>query len=266
MTAVDVLVPTRDRPAELATTLAGLAAQTGPEFRVVISDQSDSPMGHAALAMVRVLRHRGVPVQILHNLPRQGMAQQRDFLFRHARAPFVMFLDDDVWLEPGALRRLLTAIETLRCGLVGYAVQGLSYLDDVRPHELQPYEEWPGRPEPERISRDSAAWGRWTLHNAANPTHLASRLRLRPGEWRAYKVAWIGGCVLFDRDALASVGGFAFWPELPVEHAGEDVVAQQRVMQRFGGAGILPSGAVHLESPTTIRDRRVEASEVLSCG
>jgi hypothetical protein len=34
-------------------------------------------------------------------------------------------------------------------------------------------------------------------------------------------------------------------------------------MEKFGGAGILPSGAVHLESPTTVTDRRVEAYKVV---
>jgi hypothetical protein len=34
-------------------------------------------------------------------------------------------------------------------------------------------------------------------------------------------------------------------------------------MEEFGGAGILPSGAVHLESPTTVTERRVEAFEVV---
>jgi hypothetical protein len=34
-------------------------------------------------------------------------------------------------------------------------------------------------------------------------------------------------------------------------------------MEKFGGAGILPSGAVHLESPTTVTDRRVEAYTVV---
>ena len=34
-------------------------------------------------------------------------------------------------------------------------------------------------------------------------------------------------------------------------------------MARFGGAGILPSGAYHLESPTTVPDRDVEAWEVV---
>lgn len=40
-------------------------------------------------------------------------------------------------------------------------------------------------------------------------------------------------------------------------------MAQWQVMERYGGAGILPSGAVHLESPTTVTDRRVEAYDVV---
>jgi hypothetical protein len=48
-----------------------------------------------------------------------------------------------------------------------------------------------------------------------------------------------------------------------LDHAGEDVVAQWQVMERYGAAGILPSGAVHLESPTTVTDRRVEAYDVV---
>jgi hypothetical protein len=101
------------------------------------------------------------------------------------------------------------------------------------------------------------------LHNAANLVHLADQSDIPDGEWRAYKVAWIAGCVLFDRAKLVECGGFDFWRDLPPEHAGEDVAAQWRVMARYGGAGLLPSGAVHLESSTTVPDRQVQATEVL---
>lgn len=50
------------------------------------------------------------------------------------------------------------------------------------------------------------------------PSPAPRRLRLRPGEWRAYKVAWIGGCVLFDRAKLVEAGGFDFWTELHADH------------------------------------------------
>jgi hypothetical protein len=34
-------------------------------------------------------------------------------------------------------------------------------------------------------------------------------------------------------------------------------------MRRYGGAGIVPSGAYHLESPTTVTERRMEAWQLL---
>lgn len=116
---------------------------------------------------------------------------------------------------------------------------------------------------PERVRRDDPSFGRWALHNAANLTHAAAELNLAPEDWRLYKVAWVGGCVLFDRDALVDCGGFGFWDQLPVDLAGEDVAAQWRVMERYGGAGILPSGAVHLESPTTVPYRETDAADVV---
>jgi GT2 family glycosyltransferase len=243
---IDVLVPTRDRPAELATTLAGLAAQESPPFRVVISDQSDLPMGHAVLSMVRALRRQGVPVSTLRNMPRRGMAHQRDFLLRQSASPYVIYLDDDVWLANDALQRLHTAIESLDCGLVGFAMQRLSYLADDRPAASEHI-----KPE------------RWTLHNPDNPTHSGDSLGLRQGEWRTNKIAWIGGCALFSRSALEAVGGFSFWKDVPEDLGGEDVVAQQRVMARFGGAGILPSAAVHLGFPTSAPSDRIEAPNVI---
>jgi hypothetical protein len=264
---LDVLIPTRDRPVELATTLAGLAGQDFPGFGVIISDQSDGAASYdtpAARTMLRVLDSHGCSVRTGRHLPRRGMAEHRGHLLNHATAPYVLFLDDDVWLEPGTLRRLHTAITTLGCGFVGNAVQGLSYLDDYRPDELAVFEPWNGKPQPEQLGPDHPGWQRKLLHNAANPTHLARKLALEGDDWLAYKVAWIGACVLFDRQALLAVGGFDFWPQLPANHSGEDVLAELRVMAKFGGAGILPSGAVHLEAPTTVEQRDVEAYEQVS--
>lgn len=260
--AVDVLIPTRDRPSALAVTLAGLAAQDDPPFAVVISDQSDRPVAEdpSVAAMLRVLCAQGRATRLLRHTPPRGMAEQRQFLLRQASSDLVLFLDDDVWLEPGSVQRMCTAVHELHCGFVGMAVQGLSYLDDRRPDEQSVFEPWDGPVHPEHIDRDSPAFWRHRLHNAANLTHVASEQQMDARDWRAYKVAWIGGCVLYSREALVAVDGFEFWRDLPASHVGEDVLAQWRVMERFGGAGILPSGAVHLELPTTLPDREVEAS------
>ncbi|GAA4677204.1 glycosyltransferase family A protein [Pseudonocardia yuanmonensis] len=262
---IEVLVPTRNRPVELATTLAGLAAQDHP-FDVVVSDQSDDAASYdtePAQAMIRVLELRGHRVRTRRHLPRRGVIEHRAALLASSSARYVLYLDDDVWLAPGTIALLHEAITELGCGVVGAAMQGLSHVDDERPAEQEPFERWDGRPVPETLHPDTPEWERWRLHNAANPVHLARR-HLRPGErWLAYKMAWAAGCVLYDRAALEAVGGFDFWREVPQEAVGEDVVAEQRVMAKFGGAGILPSGAVHLESDTTIPDRPITADTLL---
>ena len=257
---IDVLIPTCDRPAELAVTLAGLAAQDGG-FGVVVSDQSDGiPVWeHGAVAgMVRILRHQGHPVRLYRNLPRRGVAEQRAYLLDRSRARYVLFLDDDVWLEAGSVRRMRTAIEELGCGFVGNFPHGLSFVDDHRPEQEKAYREWTGRPYPERIRPRGPHWQRANLHAAANLLHVQQRLHLEPGRWRAYKVAWLGACVLYDRAVLVATGGYDFWSRVPADSVGEDVAAQLRVLAHAGGAGIIPSGAYHLESPTTLPERGME--------
>lgn len=266
---VDVLVTTSGRITELAAVLAGLAAQDDPPFHVTVSDQSDDhALAHdpTVQAMLRVLAVQGRTPQVVRHLPRRGLAEHRDWLLRRATARHVLFLDDDVWLEPGTIGTLVEAIEQLDCGFVGAAQQGLSYLDDVRPREQRPFQPWAERVHPERLRIGAPGSERWTLHNAANLVHIAADSALQPDEWLAYRVAWVAGCVLYRREALLQAGGFDFWPDLPAEHAGEDVAAQWRVMERFGGAGLLPSGAVHLETPTTITNRTVDAPAVVFAG
>lgn len=269
---IEVLVPCFGRTPELAVTLSGLAAQSNTDFDVVLSDQTDRAVAEDAVvaSMIRLLRAQGRQVTILRNLPRRGMAQQRQFLLEHSSAPRVLYLDSDVWLEPGTVKALGEALATSGAGFVGSAVQGLSWLQDRRPHEWGPLEFWEGQVRPEPAPRSGVAHERWSLHNAANPTHLAAQLgRPEAGEGKTralYRVAWVGGCVMFDRDSLVAVGGFSFWTELPAAHAGEDVLAQWRVMERDGGAAMLPSGAVHLETPTTVPDRTMEATELLEPG
>jgi GT2 family glycosyltransferase len=264
--AVEVLIPTYRRATELAVTLAGLAAQDDPPFSVIVSDQSEGepPWSVPAVtAMIRVLRSQGREVALLRHRPRRGIAEQRQFLLEQATAEAVLFLDDDVWLEPGLLSRLSSALQDLGCGFVGAAVQGLSYLNDDRPAELTTFELWEGKVRPERLRRGQPGFDRWPLHNAANLSRQAAQLGLGPDEWRAYKIAWVGGCVLYRRDHLVACGGFDFWPTLSLDHVGEDVAAQWRVMERFGGAGIIPSGAVHLEAPTTMPVRAGDAFDVV---
>jgi GT2 family glycosyltransferase len=259
---VDVLIPTYRRPAALAVTLATLVGQTHRPLRIVVSSQSpeDEPvLGAEAEAVRRVLEAQGRTVEVGRHLPRRGMAEHRQHLLDRAVAPYALFLDDDIVLEPDCVARMLRALRDADCGFVGCAPIGLSYSRDERPDE-QAVEFWDGPVEPERVTPGSTAWARHRLHNAANLHHLRHRL----GESdRLYHVAWVGACVLFDTARLRAAGGFGFWDALPPDAVGEDVVAQLRVMGRFGGAGLFPSGAYHQEVPTTIAERHVDAPHLL---
>ncbi|MFP5390382.1 MAG: glycosyltransferase family 2 protein [Gammaproteobacteria bacterium] len=269
---LDVLVPTCDRPTALAVTLAGLTAQSVRPLRVVVSDQSAHPVMEVpeVRSVIRVLRARGHAVEAHRHVPRRGMAEQRAFLLSQANAPYCVFLDDDVLTEPDLFGRMLRAIRQHGCGFVGSAVHGLSHADSVRPQQ-QHIEFWPGQVEPETVVPDSAAWNRHHLHSAANLFHVQQKLMQQHSQYtgwhqdmdRAYRVAWVGGCVLFDTGKLRESGGFEFWTELPPDHCGEDVLAQLRVMARYGGCGLFPSGAYHLELPTTVRAREHDAPRML---
>jgi GT2 family glycosyltransferase len=250
---VDVLIPTVGRLAELAVTLAGLAAQDDPSFSVTISDQSDDGTALAApavVAMIRVLEAQGRRVDVVRHLPRRGLAEHRQFLLERSTAELVLFLDDDVWLEPHSLERMTEAIQTLGCGFVGSAPMGMSFLRDRRPHHQASFEPWEGPVVPERVRIGTPAIDRASLHGAANLVHVAERVAVPRDGWLPYKIAWIGACTLFRRSALVASGAFDFWDRLPAVHAGEDVAAQWRVMERYG-------------APTTVPDRTVEARDVV---
>lgn len=265
MALVDVLIPTCGRKTGLAITLTSLLGQEMTDFDVIISDQTDDDAAYLdsieIQTLVRALRWHGHDVALHHHLPRQGMAEQRDFLLRQSHAPYVHYLDDDVLLDPPTMRRMLGVLRSEEVGFVGCAVAGLSYLDDVRPDE-EHVELWDGPVRPEPFTPESLPWERHKVHNAANSLHLEQRLA-PDGRPIRYKVAWVGGAdILFDREKLLDVGGFSWWRRLPREHAGEEVVVQFLLIRKYGGCGILPCGAYHLGLPTSVPDRRRNATEL----
>jgi GT2 family glycosyltransferase len=248
---VDVLIPTLDRPGPLTLTLAGVAAQTLTDLRVIVADQSSELVQERPeiATAVAILRAHGREVEWHRREFRHGVAEQRAFLLAHATAEHVLMLDDDVSMEPWVLTHLDAVLTSEGIGFVGAFPAGLSYLDDHRPAD-QAYEAWDGPVRPEVVEPDGPAWRRARLHGAANVFHAARALP--PGVSVRYKVAWVGACALYDRAKLEAVGGFDFWRNLPPQHAGEEVVVQNLLLRRWGGCAILPSGTYHAEAPTTI--------------
>jgi glycosyltransferase involved in cell wall biosynthesis len=251
MAIADILLPTCNRPESLILTLSGVAAQTVTDIQVIVADQSAESVGDLPVVQTlrRLIEARGGSVEWHYRMPSKGITEQRDFLLRNATADRVLYLDDDVFMEPWVLEQLLKTLQAENCGFVGAFPTGLSYRHDVRP-EQQIIEFWDGPVRPEAVNPGSPEWERWQLHRAANLYHVSQSLP--PGEIRRYKVAWIASCILYDRAKLLEIGGFSFWSRLPRYHSGEEVLVQNLLMRRWGGCAIVPSGTYHAEVPSTV--------------
>ena len=183
MASVDILLPTCNRLLSLILTLSGVAAQTLRDMRVVVADQSEQPAQDEQVVQTlrRIIEARGGCVE-WHTRPQvHGIAEQRDFLLRQATAPAVLYLDDDVFMEPWVVEKLLETLKRERCAFVGAFPAGLSHRDDVRPQQ-QIVDFWEGPVQPEAVNPGTRAWERWQLHRAANLYHASQRLA--PGEFR----------------------------------------------------------------------------------
>lgn len=251
MVSVDVLLPTYNRLESLIMTLCGLSGQTYQDFNLILSDQSREPVisNKVVTTLLRMLEARGRKVQIHYRVPSQGIAEQRDFLLRQSTAKYVLYLDDDVWMEPWVLEKMVTAINTENCGFVGAFPAGLSFINDIRPDQ-QNIEFWDGPVQPEALTPESSEWQRWNLHRAANLYHISKQLP--SNQVRLYKIAWVASCILYHREKLLKVGGFSFWSQLPHFQSGEEVLVQNLLLRRWGGCGIIPSGTFYSELPSTV--------------
>lgn len=261
---VSVLIPTFNRLTALIATLTALTAQNFKDFEVIVADQSDSFIGDDGVikTLQRIFCLHQTPLKVLQNLPKKGIAQQRQFLLNYSTSKYSLYLDDDIILEKDVLSRMVKALEEESCAFVGMMPIGLSYQNVFRPHQ-QHIEFWEEGVQPETILSHTPEWQRYQLHNAANIMHVGQQLNISPENQRKYKIAWVGGCILYDTQKLRDNGGFNFWEQLPEEHCGEDVYVQQKLMKKFGGCGLLPSGGYHLELPTTLENREVNAPEFL---
>jgi GT2 family glycosyltransferase len=254
---IDVLLPTYNRTHSFLATLAGVALQEHTDMHVIVADQGNEAVGddQTAITLGNVIEARGGRVT-WHRRPQvHGIAEQRDFLLGQATARWVLYLDDDVIMEPWVAGTLLEVVDEQGCGFAGAFPAGLSHRDDVRP-EQQVLEFFAhDRVVPETVTPGSAAWDRWNLHRAANLWHAARGDDVAGGRAvRPYRVAWVASCVLYDREKLEQVGGFGFWRRLPRYHSGEEVLVQNLLMRLWGGCGIIPSGTYYTQLPSTVLD------------
>lgn len=100
---VDVVIPTRNRPAKLARCLEALSQSRDTyAFQVYVCDSSED--GHRR-EVEAVCRHFSFAHLRVHD--RIGLPRARNFCSAQASAPLVVSVDDDVYVLQGAIDRLV---------------------------------------------------------------------------------------------------------------------------------------------------------------
>lgn len=102
--AATVIIPSRDRPAQLTKALRALAHQipvTGGFEVLVVDDGSEPPLDGPALVAAS-----GLPCRVLRT-SNHGPAAARNLAAHHARGRLLAFTDDDCEPDPTWLHRLL---------------------------------------------------------------------------------------------------------------------------------------------------------------
>lgn len=109
---ISVVIPSRNRSGLLEQTLRALLAQTALPSEVLVVDASDEECFESNGTLVRQLA-TAAPVPISQvKAARAGAAPQRNQGVAAARQPHLLFLDDDILMEPACLALMLEALHS----------------------------------------------------------------------------------------------------------------------------------------------------------
>ena len=109
MSSVSIVVPTRNRPDELADALDRVARQLHPELELVLVRDGGSALGERAIERLGRLEFPAIVLE--HEDPPHGLAASRNRGIEATRGDAIAFLDDDDLWEPGHVGRLAAALD-----------------------------------------------------------------------------------------------------------------------------------------------------------
>ncbi|MET9080883.1 mycofactocin biosynthesis glycosyltransferase MftF [Streptomyces sp. NPDC004237] len=213
--SLTVVVPVRDRVAQLGRCLAALA---GLDV-LVVDDASEDVDAVTAV----VARHGATLVPLPTNL---GPAGARNAGLKHVTTPYVAFVDSDVVVSPDALLRLTRHFQDAKLALVGPLVRGRSH------------------------TRHTADTPRWFERYDEAASSLA--LGTRPGSVQpGANIGWLpSACLVGRTKALRRLGLPGFDPAMRI---GEDVDLVWRLLDAGWKVRYDPSEAADHDTRATLR-------------
>lgn len=106
--AIEILMPTRNRAADLDRCLASLAAVEHPNWGLIIIDQSTDQESAAVVERWRP-KFRGALTHV--PMREKGISRARNAAIERSTAPILCFIDDDCTVEPDWVSSLVRAFE-----------------------------------------------------------------------------------------------------------------------------------------------------------
>jgi GT2 family glycosyltransferase len=186
---VAAVIVSFNTPEELRRCLRSLADHATLPLQVIVVDNASADLSR------EMVRREFATVLLLESEENLGFARAANRGLREARAPFVLFLNSDAEVRPGALETLVSLLDTrLELGVVAPRTVGTDGTIQVSSGPaLTPLREWGQR----RLVR--GVRGRV-------PAALARAERIHAEE---HEPAWVSAaCLLARRPALLAVGGF----------------------------------------------------------
>jgi glucosyl-dolichyl phosphate glucuronosyltransferase len=108
--SISVIIPTKNRALDLARTIDTLLIQTVKPFELIIVDQSPERS---------FTRQLPISVHYIHDPTLPGVTSARNVAVEQAKGDIVLFLDDDVLLEPNFIEEILAAYNDNVTGVSG---------------------------------------------------------------------------------------------------------------------------------------------------
>ena len=104
-----VVIPTKNRPKELATVFDSLLAQTRLPDQVIIIDQSS--VDQVIEKDITILaKKRAIPLNYIHDESIQGLVMAKATAIQYNKCDYISFFDDDIVHEPDYLEAIEEAL------------------------------------------------------------------------------------------------------------------------------------------------------------
>ena len=204
--------------------LNDLSAQDRVETQVIVVDNASTDGSR------EMVRERFPEVELVELPSNVGFARANNLAFQHCRGSYVLLLNSDAFLHPGALAQLVDAAQ--RHPTAGAVGPRLLNVDGSLQRSAWPF------PDPARLLLEAIG-----LHRILRKTPAYEDLGTWAHDSERSVDFLIGACLLLRADALLEVGGFDenFWLY------GEEADLQQRLAQREWSVVFTPlAGATHV--------------------